>query len=270
MKLTKATLLAISLAAISPAVSRLAAQTAVLAAPAEGAAIIATLPAGTQPAPAKADNVPAGWTAVSLPGPHTVYVSDQDVLKNFDVKPGSSYRLAPEAGAAVLGQATAEDQVEITGLSGRWLQLNLKSPVTGYVRAGSVSTATTKPTPAPEPETLAPAGSLDPLLAPLPDAPAAAATATPGRAVAPAGALLPRMFQGTLASSRSAFRPRRPYDYQINDSRGDRYAYLDISSLLLTEQIDSYLGRNVQIYGTATNLPNSKEVVIKVETLKLP
>lgn len=90
----------------------------------------------------------------------------------------------------------------------------------------------------------------------------------PGRAVEPGGSALPRMFQGTLASSRSAFRPRRPYDYQINDSRGVRYAYVDLRNLLLTEQIDSYLGRTVEIFGTATNLPGTKDIVIKAETLK--
>ncbi|MFH1499622.1 MAG: hypothetical protein ABII82_17570 [Verrucomicrobiota bacterium] len=230
----------------------LTAPTAVLASPEASAATIVTLPAGTDLAHAAGVKAPAGWAAVTLPGPHTVFVDDKDLLKNFDVKPGAAYRSAPAADATVLATATAADTVEITGLSGRWLQLNLKRDLTGYIRTSAATPAQ------------APAATPAPVVVTTPAAPAV------GRAVEPGGSALPRMFQGTLVSSRSPFRPRRPHDYQLNDSRGVRYAYLDLTKLLLTEQIDSYLGRTVEIYGTAGNLPDSKDIVIKVETLKLP
>ena len=46
-----------------------------------------------------------------------------------------------------------------------------------------------------------------------------------------------------------------------------RIAYLDISKLLLTEQIDAFLGRPVSILGTAENV--GRDLVIRVESLKL-
>lgn len=255
----------------------LAAPASVQATPAVSAPVIAVLPAGTDMHLAKDAQTPAGWTAITLAGPHTVFVNDQDVLKNFDVKPGASYYTAPESSAPVLTIATADDEVQITGLSGRWLQLNLKRSVIGYVHTDSKSVAA--------PIAATPASSTAPAASSVSRSPAAATTpalvppvtarppsaASAGRVVESRGsALLPRVFQGTLVSSRSAFRPRRPFDYQINDSRGVRYAYLDLSKLLMTQRIDTMLGRTIEVFGTAANLEGTKDIVIKVETLKLP
>lgn len=265
MKLLTALLPAAVLVSSLAHAATLTSATAVRSAPEASAAVIANLPAGTDLSPAAGSTAPAGWAAVSLPGPHTVFVDDKDLLKNFDVKPGAAYRAAPSADATTLANATADDSVEITGLSGRWLQLSLKRDLAGYIQ--TVSSAPAAKAPVATPAAVAPVP-----VAPSP-APAIGSTAGApaiGRAVEPGGSALPRIFQGTLASSRAPFRPRRPYDYQLNDSRGVRYAYLDLAKLLLTEQIDSYLGRTVEIYGTATNLPDTKDIVIKVETLKLP
>jgi hypothetical protein len=62
---------------------------------------------------------------------------------------------------------------------------------------------------------------------------------------------------------------RRPYEFQLNDNGGERYAYLDTSKLLLTEQIDKYIDRTVVVYGTARPVPDSKDIVIQVESLQL-
>ena len=83
------------------------------------------------------------------------------------------------------------------------------------------------------------------------------------------GVILPRLFQGKFVSTRRPFTPRRPYDWQINDAAGVRYAYLDISKLLLTEQIEKYTDREVVVYGVPTALPDGKNIVIKVESLRL-
>jgi hypothetical protein len=80
---------------------------------------------------------------------------------------------------------------------------------------------------------------------------------------------LPRLFQGKFASSKRPFAPRRPYDYQLNDDAGVRYAYLDLSKLLLTDAIENYLDRVVVVYGTAKNVPGTKDIVIEIESLQL-
>ena len=80
---------------------------------------------------------------------------------------------------------------------------------------------------------------------------------------------LPRSLQGTFVSSRSFFSGRQPFDFALNDDAGKRYAYLDITKLLLTEQIDKYIDHGVVVYGTAKNIPASKEIVIVVESMQL-
>jgi hypothetical protein len=80
---------------------------------------------------------------------------------------------------------------------------------------------------------------------------------------------LPRQFAGKFVSTRRPLAPRRPYDYALNDDAGKRYAYLDISKLLLTEQIENYIDRKVVVFGAGKNSRDGKDIVIVVETLQL-
>jgi hypothetical protein len=80
---------------------------------------------------------------------------------------------------------------------------------------------------------------------------------------------LPRTFEGTFVSTHHAFSPRRPYDWQVNDASGQRYAYLDITHLLLTDQIENYAGHEVTVFGTARPVPGTKDLVIQIESLRL-
>ena len=64
-------------------------------------------------------------------------------------------------------------------------------------------------------------------------------------------------------------RPRRPYDYALNDEAGKRYAYVDVSRLLQTEQIEKYVDHNVVVFGAAKATADGKDIVITVETLQL-
>lgn len=81
--------------------------------------------------------------------------------------------------------------------------------------------------------------------------------------------VLPRLFQGKFVSTRRPFTPRRPHDWQLNDAAGVRYAYLDISRLMLTDQIENYADREVVVYGTAKTSSDGRNLVILVETLRL-
>ena len=82
------------------------------------------------------------------------------------------------------------------------------------------------------------------------------------------GAALPRQFAGWFVSTRRPFMPRRPYDYALNDDAGRRYTYLDLSKLLLTEQIEKYVGHKVVVFGRARPA-GGQDIVITVETLQL-
>jgi hypothetical protein len=80
---------------------------------------------------------------------------------------------------------------------------------------------------------------------------------------------LPRLFQGKFVSSKRPFAPRRPYDWQLNDDAGVRYAYLDVTKLLLTDQIEKYVDHVVVVFGKPKAMPGARDIVIEVESLQL-
>lgn len=261
----------------------LTSTTAVHSKPQTSAPVIAVLSAGTEPtlSTSAVGPLPSGWSAIELTGPQEAYIANRDLGKELDVRIGAAFRTLPKNDGPILGTMQAGDQVEITGYHGRWTQVRVTKKIVGYIQGWTASHAAA-PTPAPVAYTAAPAPM--PAVTPAPTAaPFSAAPASPG-AVASGGvgrpaqmvdlgdggsASLPRSFQGKFVSTRSLLHPRRPYDYQLNDSSGTRYAYLDISRLLQTEQIDKYLDHIVSVYGTAKPVPDTKDVVIEVETLQL-
>ncbi len=149
--------------------------TAVQTRPEADAPAIGYLKAGSEPVPADAP-APEGWLAVSLPGPFSAYVRSGDLSKSLDVRPGASLYLEPKPDAPVLALAAAGDKIEITGLLGKWTQVQLDKSLTGYIHAGPLP-----PAPAVPGAAGAPAPGV------LTDVPAAAPAAPPangpGRAV---------------------------------------------------------------------------------------
>lgn len=238
--------------------------------PDESSPAITFLKAGTEPVVAHQSlaTTPAGWLAVELPGPFEGYVANKDILKSLDVRPGAPIHLAPKPDSGPFTTMEPADKAEITGLRGKWTQVRITKKLTGYVHLGAVRTPA--PVASPAPKTSAPA-PVSP-----PPVPATAYGVTTAGKPAPmvnladsGGATLPRLFQGKFVSTRSPFKPRRPYDWAVNDDAGSRYAYLDISKLLLTEQIESYVDHQVVVYGAARAVPGTKDIVIEVESLQL-
>lgn len=242
------------------------------ASPDASAPILGTARAGTRIA---AGTAPSGWAAVELAGPHTVFVTEKDTLKNFEVRPGAAYHAQPRANAPVIGLAGEKDPVEFADISGRFNKFSLNKSIVAYVRIPSTPVApvaAARPaSPAAPTQPALPSTELPPLMDDLPGTLPQTIPATrsvpPGRGVQSGEPRLARTFFGVVASSRSALRPRRPWDFQINDDGGARIAYLDISRLLLTEQIDAFVGRPVSILGTADTV--GSDLVIRVESLKL-
>jgi hypothetical protein len=247
------------------------------AAPDAASTVLGTAKAGSRLATTPA---PSGWQAVELAGPHTVYVAEKDTLKNFDVRPGASYFAAPRADAPVIGLAGDKDPAQFADIAGRYNKFSLNRALIGYVRLPVSAVAPVVSMPA------APLAATEPVSTPAasPSAPAGgfASDATLLRqdipASTPVGAgqglgagepQLARIFFGTIASTRNPLRPRRPHDFQLNDDNGNRFAFLDISNLLLTEKLETFIGRNVTIQGTAEPAPNSRDLIIHVESLKL-
>jgi hypothetical protein len=274
MKRLLATTLA--LAALSLHALTLEAPLPAYAAPDAKAPILGTARTGTVLTDGTA---PSGWAAISLEGPHTVYVTQKDTLKNFEVRPGAAYLSQPRPDAPVLGLADEKDTAEFADIAGRYNKFSLKKTLTAYVRVTPADATPVAPIVS-RPASAAPAIAPAPAPAAAPalmsdltgtlnnDIPAASPT-TPGQSAQLGEPRLARTFFGVVASTRNPLRPRRPYDFQLNDASGARIAFLDISRLMLTEQIEAFIDRPVTLFGTAEPLATSSEIVIRVETLKL-
>jgi hypothetical protein len=253
----------------------LAVTTAVHTKPDASAPAISYLKAGTDPVPAAGTlaSTPAGWMAIELPGPFEGYVENKDLAKSLDVKPGAAIRLAPKADAGVIAIAEKSDKTTITGIRGKWTQVSLERKLIGYIHLGG--TAGYLPPIATSPAPAAPKASGPTPTSPAPVSPGVYGAANSGQPVTMVNlgdggsSTLPRQFAGRLVSTRRPFTPRRPYDYALNDEAGRRYAYVDISKLLQTDQIEKFLDLNVVVFGTASNTPDGKDIVIRIETLQL-
>jgi len=213
----------------------LAETTAVQSRPDAAAPVIGTLKAGTEPvAPAAAPAAtPDGWMAVTVPGPFEAYVLNRDLTKGLDVKAGSKLYLQPEETGAVLTTMSKGDKVEITGLHGRWTQVRLAKDLVGYIPAGQATPA---------------------------------AINGPGDNDAD---LFPRLLEGRFVSTSNFLPFHKPYAWQLVDESGTRRAYLDVSKLLQTDQIDRYVNRDVEVSGTLTALPDGRDVVVSVQSMSL-
>lgn len=234
--------------------------------------ILVVNPGEPLPAANAAVRAPAGWSAVSLTGPHDVFVENRFIGKDLDIKPGSPLHKEPKSSSAVLTQYDAGDVVEFTNLRGRWTQIRITKSVTGYVvnadatatlrTAPEIATAELRDTPA----VTRSSQNVSPATPTTPRIGEAVSRTTAERSSL---AALPRLFEGRLKSTRVPLRPRRPYDYALETEQGTRFAYVDLSKLLLTEQIENYLHRSVVVYGVARPVPDTKDIVITVESFQL-
>lgn len=221
----------------------------VYARPDPSATVLGVLPTGTEPQPALAPAEPAavGWMAVEIAGTYELYVDNKDVGKNLDVKPGSFFYLRPDHRAPVVATMQAGDKAELANLHGSFTSYKVEKPITGYIKLSS-NLATVPATPNRTPVIVA----------------GPVATGEVSRAA------LPRFYEGRFAATQNFIAYRHPYNFQLLDPTGNRFAYLDVSRLLLTDKIDLYQDRIVIIYGTARTInEQGTRRVIEVESLHL-
>jgi hypothetical protein len=200
---------------------------------------------------------PAGWHRIEVSGPFEAYVHNRDISKSLEVHPGANIYTAPEKGAPLLAVAVAGDKTEITGLRGDYCQIKLEKKIQGFIAIGETANTPGQTTPA--------------FAVIAPAAPAAPVT-TLGRPVQPSAnnADTPRLFAGTLVLARRVIlNPNPPYDYQVIDAAGRRFAYVDTRRLLLTDKIETYLDRQIAITGTVRNTVDGKDLVIAAESFQL-
>jgi len=234
--------------------------TAVQSQPDPAAPVIVVLAAGTEQPAASASGAtaPAGWIAVDVPGPFTGYVHNRDLSKQLDVVPGASIYLAPKDDSGVLAVYQKGDKADITGLRGAWTQVRLQKTLVGYVStAPAVQAAPAAPT---APASPAPVSA-------APASPAAVSSQAPAPQDHPAP--LTRLFEGKLTSSESLLYPHRPFKWQLTDASGARIAYVNLESILMTEQIENYAGHDVVVLGSLRPVKETRDLVIDVEAFHL-
>ena len=256
---TKLILLTLALTATRLAAEILTADTAVFIQTDPKAPVIARLKAGSTVT--SVGEAPAGWRRIEVTGPFEAYVLNRDVTKGLEVREGASIYSAPRKDAPVLTVAAVGDKSDVTGLHGiDWVQIKLEKKLQGFIAVGETA------------NTPAPAARPLPIVA-APAAPAPVGSlAAPGRPVTMTGDTtdLPRLFAGKLVLARRAIlNPNPPYDYQVVDVNGRRFAYVDTQRLRLTEKIESYLERQITITGTVRNTVDGKDLVISAEAMTL-
>lgn len=252
-------LLAGLLATLPLAAETLSSDTAVFAQSDAKSAILARLPAGATIT--VAGEAPAGWRRIEIGGPFEAYVHNQDITKSLEVREGANIYTAPRKDAQLLTVAAPGDKTEITALvpgNNDFCQVRLDKKLQGFIATGAMANISAEPSP---------------LLA----APTAPVTATPtaptvGRPVRMGGntADMPRLFAGKLVLARRVIlNPNPPYDYQLIDVSGRRFAYVDTKRLLLTDKIETYLDREISVTGTVRNTVDGQDLVIAAESIQL-
>jgi hypothetical protein len=159
----------------------------------------------------------------------------------------------------LLTLAAHGDKTEVTGLhGGDWVRVTVEKKLQGFIAVGETAN-----TPAyyAKPANAAPAPATPPTN-----------VNTPGRPVQITGntADMPRPFAGRLVLARRAIiNPNPPYDYQLTDATGRRFAYVDTRRLVLAEKIDTLLNLEVTLTGTVRNTVDGKDLVIAAESMQV-
>ena len=251
----KSVLLVLLLGAARLAADMLPADTAVFLQADPKSPVITRLMAGANVS--TVGEAPAGWRRVEVTGPFEAYVHNRDITKGLDVREGANILTEPTKTSRVLTIAQKGDKTDITGLHGDWSQIKLEKKIQGFIATGSTAnTSASEPAIAPA---VAPAVPTD-------------STSAPGRPVPITGDTtdMPRNFQGTLVlAKRMIINPNPLYDYQLTDTNGRRFAYVDTKKLLLTDKLENFVGLIVNLTGTIRNTVDGKDLVISAESLSL-
>ena len=81
--------------------------------------------------------------------------------------------------------------------------------------------------------------------------------------------VLPRYVEGTLKKTKRVLFLKRSYPYKIVDSSGSRLAFVDAAATVLNRPLESYIDKQVVIYGELEKLEKSNAFVIRTEAVSL-
>jgi hypothetical protein len=110
-----------------------------------------------------------------------------------------------------------------------------------------------------------PAITFDPPAAPPPETASNQADTT--RDTVPSAELF-RYIDGILATTKKQRGSDGKYFLQLINAKGKRLAYIDSSSILVSDALDQYLNQSVTVYGTVSAEKKSGALVIEVKTIR--
>ncbi len=253
--------------------------------PDEKSPVVGTLPHGTSVTPllrealgaAGLEAPPPGWIAIRSSGPFAGFVRNRDVEEGGSIKAGAEIRAQPLADAPLLLVVENGDQTNAREPIGDWSRATIRTDLIVFINAlppdsrGQVAegppppiptglttadTTTTSGKAAKPPKVKKPKKERqikEPKVAPVP--------------VETAGA--PRTFEGYLARTRHFLGMGPKYAYELVNENNGRIALLDVSALSNTAPIESFEGRHVSIYGPGIQRSDVKDLIIRVQTLRL-
>jgi hypothetical protein len=221
--------------------------------------IIARLKAGS--ATTAVGDAPVGWKRVEVDGTFEAFARSGDITKNLEVREGANLYTTPAKDARILTVIQKDDKSEVTGMvpNSDFCQVRLQKKLQGFVALGETANRPAMTARKNEPVVHPGTGV----------SPANPSSHAAGRPVAPTStADLPRLFTGTLVLARRAIiNPNPPYEYQLTDSSGRRFAYVDTKRLVLPGRIDALLDQQVNVTGIVRNTVDGKDLVVAAESM---
>jgi len=228
------------------------------------------------------DVPPPGWIAIRSSGPFAGFVRNREVGDQGHIRTGAEIRAQPLPDAPLLLIVEEGDNAIGSEPLGDWSRASIHTDLIVFVNAlppesrSQVATASVTPPPAdsddlvidPTPVDEKPAKAKKPKrekkAKPAKEPKAPKVDPTP---VETAGA--PRTFEGYLLRTRRFLGRGPKYDYQLVDEANQRIALLDLSMLSSAAQLDALENRHVAVYGPGISRPDVKDLIIRVQTLRL-
>lgn len=211
-------------------------------------------------------DLPSGWLAMRSNGPFFAYVHNDEMGKDLTAKPGATLHAAPDDASPTILTLEEGDRADAVDLAGDWTKVVFRKELVVFFNALPEASPSEETNPAPAPATISPTAAPPTTEEPMtPAAEEAVTVQTESNATNAA----PRTFQGYLKKTRRFLGQGPKLDYQLVDESNKRIALLDLSALLLTDPLDRLENRLVTVYGPGLKIPGVKDVVIRVETLRL-
>ncbi len=221
-------------------------------------------PATLEDLPANSPELPSGWIAINYQGSFKGFVTNNNIRKDLSITPGASIYPSPSTDTPAFTIMEVDDDAVFVSPEAGWSQIVIRKTIPLYLNTADTSIPT-DPNPLMTPEAVNTAAEIvidEPELSPMP-------TYTGDDSDTDTGLAPPRLFHGTFAKAKGFLGRKLKYDYRLLDSQGKTLLYLDVSTLLITDPLEKYLGRQVNVFGTGRVPVKSKYLVIKVESLRL-